>query len=356
MLYAILAIFFFGLLIAVHEFGHFLTAKLCGVRVNEFSIGMGPLLWSHEGKETLYALRLFPIGGFCAMEGEDEESDDPAAFNNQGFWQKILILAAGAGMNFLAGLLLVLLFFNQSAAFYVPVIGGLFEGFPLEGEEGLMVGDRVVSINGHHIFSYSDLLLYLEREQGEPMDVVLKRDGEKVVLKDFPLEKRAYEVNGQTVYKFGITPSIEKATLAVKLREGLYNTIYFVRSVILGLEDLIGGRAGLDEMSGPIGIVATMTEVGEQTESTSGVLAAVWNVLYFVAFVAVNLAVMNLLPIPALDGGRIFLLVVTTLFTALTGKKLDSKYEGYVHTAGLVLLLALMAVVALHDVFRLMGG
>lgn len=356
MLYAVLAILFFGLLIAVHEFGHFITAKLCGVRVNEFSIGMGPLLWSHEGAETLYSLRLLPIGGFCAMEGEDEESGDPAAFNNQGFWKKILILAAGAGMNFLAGLLLVFLFFNQSAAFYVPVVGELFEGFPLEGEQGLMAGDRIVSINGHHVFSYSDLLLYLEREQGEPMDLVLKRDGETVVLKDFPLEKREYEINGQTVWKFGITPAVEKATLPVKLRESLYNTIYFVRSVILGLEDLLGGRAGIDDMSGPIGIVSTITEVGEETETTAGREAAVWSVLYFVAFVAVNLAVMNLLPIPALDGGRIFLLVVTTLFTALTGKKLDPKYEGYVHTAGLVLLLALMAVVALHDVFRLIGG
>lgn len=356
MLYAVLAILFFGALIAIHEFGHFITAKLCGVRVNEFSIGMGPLLWSHEGKGTLYSLRLFPIGGYCAMEGEDEESDDPAAFGNQGFWKKVLILVAGAGMNFLAGLLLVLLILNRSAAFYLPVVGGLFEGFPLEGEQGLMVGDRIVSINGHRIFSYSDMLLYLEREQGGPMDLVLKRDGEKVVLKDLPLAKREYVMDGQTVYKFGITPAIERATPVVKLRESLYNTIYFVRAVILGLEDLIGGRAGLDEMSGPIGIVAAITEVGEETASTAGVMEVVWNILYFVSFIAVNLAVMNLLPIPALDGGRIFLLVVTTLFTALTGWKLDPKYEGWVHTAGLVLLLALMAVVALHDVFRLIGG
>ena len=356
MLYAVLAIVGFGLLIAIHEFGHFITAKLCGVRVNEFSIGMGPLLWSHEGEETLYSLRLLPIGGFCAMEGEDEESDDPAAFGNQNGWKKLLILVAGAGMNFLAGLVLLFLFLNQSEAFYIPVVGSFFEGFPLESEQGLLEGDRILSVNGHAVFNYSDMLLYLDSEQGAPMDLVVKRNGEKIVLEDLLLEKREYVVNGQSVYKFGIYPAVERATLPVTLRESFYNAIYFVRSVMMGLSDLVGGNAGIDDMAGPIGIVDTITEVGMETENKSGRSTAVWNVLYFVAFVAINLAVMNLLPVPALDGGRIFLLVVSELFTLITRRKLPAKYENYIHTAGLMLLLGLMAVVAFNDVFRLIGG
>lgn len=352
MLYAVLAIFMFGLLIAVHEFGHFITAKLSGVRVNEFAIGMGPLLWKREKGETQYSLRLLPIGGYCAMEGEDEDSQDPKAFGRQGFWKKVLILAAGSGMNFLAGLVLILILLGQSAAFFVPVVGELYEGFPLEGEQGLMEGDRIISINGARIYTYSDMTLYLDRGQGAPMDLVIERDGRRLVLEKLPLEKREYTINGQTVYKFGIVPAVEEATLPVKLRETVYSAIDFVRMVKIGLSDLVSGRAGIQDMSGPIGIVGAMTQAGQEAEAANGLGAGIRSVIYFVSFIAINLAVMNLLPIPALDGGRIFLLAVSTLFTKLTRRKLDPKYEGYIHTAGFVLLLGLMAVVAFNDVFR----
>ncbi len=351
-MYILFAILLFGLLIAVHEFGHFLTAKLCGVRVNEFSIGMGPLLWKKEGEETQYSLRLLPIGGFCAMEGEDEDSDDPRAMGNQGFWKKVLILVAGSGMNFLAGLVLLLLLLGQNSSFVVPVVGELFEGFPLEGEQGLMVGDRVVSINGSRILTYSDMTLFLDRGEGAPMDLVVERDGVKIRLDDLPLEKREYVVEGVTVRKFGIVPAVEEATLGVKVRETLYNGIDFVRLVWLGLKDLVSGQAGLQDMSGPIGIVGAVTETAQQAESTGGVSAGVRSVIYFFAFIAINLAVMNLLPIPALDGGRIFLLVVSTLFALVTRRKLDPKYENFIHTVGFVALLVLMAVVAFNDILR----
>jgi len=354
LLYAILAILMFGLLIAVHEFGHFITAKLSGVRVNEFSIGMGPLLWKYTGKETEYSLRLFPVGGFCAMEGEDEDSDDPKAFGNQGFWRKILILTAGAAMNFLAGFLLILLLLSQNTSFVVPVVSDLYDGFPLEGEQGLMVGDRICSINGSAIFTYSDMVMFLDREAGAPMDVEVLRGGKKMLLEDLPLEKREYVIDGQTYYKFGIVASIEKATPLVILRESAYNALDFARMVWISLGDLVGGRAGIQDMSGPIGIVGAVTEAGQEAESTGGLAAGVRSVVYFIAFIAINLAVMNLLPIPALDGGRILFLVVSVLFMGITRRKLDPKYEGYVHTVGFVLLLGLMAVVAFHDVFRIM--
>ena len=151
MIYIIAAILIFGVLIAVHELGHFLAAKACGVRVNEFSIGMGPALLKKTKGDTQYSLRLLPIGGFCAMEGEEEDSDDPAALNNQGFWRKLLIFAAGALMNFLAGLIIILVLYAGVKAVNVPVIRGFAEGCPLESAAGLQEGDRILSIDGERI-------------------------------------------------------------------------------------------------------------------------------------------------------------------------------------------------------------
>lgn len=354
MLYTILAILMFGLLIAVHEFGHFITAKLSGVRVNEFAIGMGPRLFHRKKGETEYTLRAFPIGGFCAMEGEDEDSQDPRAFGKQGFWKKVLILVAGSAMNFLAGLLVLIFLTSQSSAFYVPVVGELYEGFPLEGEQGLMVGDRIRSINGFPILTYSDMIMCLDRAAGAPMDLVIERGGTTLRLNDFPLEKQEYVIGGETYNIFGIVPDVEEGTLWVKLRESVYSSIDFVFMVWIGLGDLVNGRAGIQDMAGPIGIVGAMTEAGTAAESTGGISAGLRSVIYFLSFIAVNLAVMNLLPLPALDGGRIFLLIVGTLFTKVTGRILNPKYEGYVHMVGLVLLLGLMAVVAFNDILRLL--
>ena len=356
MLYAVIAILLFGFLIAIHEFGHFITAKLSGVHVNEFAIGMGPVLWQKQGKkETVYSLRAFPIGGFCALEGEDEDSADPHAFGNQNFLKKLIILVAGSAMNFLTGLVLILLLLSQNWGFYVPVIGDLYEGFPLEGEQGLMVGDRVQSINGNHIFTYSEMVTFLQRAEGEPMDLVVKRDGETVRLEKLPLARQEYVIDGETQYKFGIVPAVQEATPIVVLRESLYSTIEFARLVWLSLGDLIGGQAGLEDLSGPIGIVETVTEVGQQAADTGGIAAGLRTVTYFLAFIAVNLAVMNLLPIPALDGGRILFLVVGLIYKMFTKRELNPKYEGFINTAGFIALLALMAIVAFNDIARLVG-
>ena len=146
MVYILAAILVFGVLIAVHELGHFMAAKACGVRVNEFSIGMGPALWKKQKGETQYSLRLFPVGGFCAMEGEEEDSDDPTALNNQGFWAKLLIFAAGAAMNFIAGLLIILILYADAQAFYMPVVAGFADGCPLESADGLQEGDRLLIV------------------------------------------------------------------------------------------------------------------------------------------------------------------------------------------------------------------
>lgn len=353
MLYIIIAILLFSFLIAIHEFGHFITAKLFGVRVNEFAIGMGPAIFSRQKGETLYALRAFPVGGFCAMEGEDDDSDDPRAFGAQKAWKRLIILSAGAFMNFLAGLVLILLLFSRAQAFTSPVISGFMDGFPLEGESGLMAGDRIVSINGERIYLYNDVTMFLGRGIGAPYDIVVERNGERIVLDDLPLEPREYTVDGQTVTRFGLYFSVEQATARAKLRNSWYNAIDFVRLVRISLTDLIGGNAGLKDLTGPVGIVDTITDVGNQSENIG---IALENILYFGALIAVNLAVMNLLPLPALDGGRIFFLLINGAWMFLFRRRIDPKYESYVHVAGLVALLTLMAVVTFNDLVRIFGG
>ena len=351
MVYILAAILVFGVLIAVHELGHFMAAKACGVRVNEFSIGMGPALWKKQKGETQYSLRLFPVGGFCAMEGEEEDSDDPAALNNQGFWAKLLIFAAGAAMNFIAGLLIILALYAGAKAFYEPVITGFADGCPLESAEGLQTGDRLLRIDGERVYMYSDVRLLLGLNKTGVFDLVVERNGEQVTLTDFPMSQQTYtDQNGTSYTSYGLYFGAEEATLGRKLSYTWNNAVDFVRMVRLSLQMLVTGEAGVKDLSGPVGIVSTMTQVGEQSGSTR---AAVENIAYLAALIAVNLAVMNLLPLPALDGGKIFFLVVNALCMLTIRKKIPEKFESYVHLAGFALLMLLMLVITFQDVWKL---
>lgn len=349
--YIIIAIIMFGLLIAVHEFGHFFTAKLLGVRVNEFAIGMGPKLIQKQKGETLYTLRAFPIGGFCAMEGEDATSEDAGSFHNKAWWRKIIILVAGSFMNFLVGFLIILGLFSQIEAVRLPVITDFMDGFTLEGESGLMVGDEILSIDGNSILLYSDVSYFLNRTDGVSMDLVVRRDGEKVKLEDFPLTPQEYLYEGQSVYMYGLTfGEVEEATALVKLQQSWAQSLNYVRLVWISLVDLVVGSVGVEDLSGPIGIVTIMGEVGEASETTTD---AALNILSLVSFIAINLAVMNLLPIPALDGGRILFLAVGGIYTLFTKKTINPNYEGYVNGIFFLALLALMVFVAVQDVIKL---
>ena len=352
LIYIIIAIVIFGLLIAIHELGHFQSAKACGVKVLEFSIGMGPQLWHKEGKETQYSLRLFPIGGFCAMEGEDGESDDPRAFGNTAGWKKFLVLIAGAASNFIAGMLLILCLFAASTGYVSTTLSGFVDGFPCQGETMLQAGDEIVSIDGSAVLLYSDISTLLNRGNGKTHDIVVRRDGEKITLNDLPLTPREYEVEGKKVTMYGLYFQSKEATFGSKLRLGLANSVDFVRMIWWSLEDLFTGAVGFSALSGPIGIVDAM---GQMAESADGVRQAVDNLLYFAAFLAINLAFMNLLPLPALDGGRVFFLILNGLAVLLFRRRIPAKYEGYVHFGGLVLLLGLMVVVAVQDVYRIIG-
>lgn len=350
-MYIILAILIFGVLIATHEFGHFAAAKLSGVKVNEFSIGMGPALFKAQKGETLYSIRLFPVGGFCAMEGEDEddESSDPRSFHKVSRWRQFLILVSGAGMNFVTGLLLIALLYAGSAGFIRPTFDSYIEGYGLE-DCGLLPGDIFYELNDHRIYTYGDLSAYLGRA-GETIDFVVERNGQKVALDDvhMPLQERV-EADGtiSRLRGFMVGQYIVPATFVTRVQYSWYTAINFVRTVWMSLTDLISGAYGLKDISGPVGIVDTMNQIGTQAATASD---AAMDLLYLAAFIAINLAVMNLLPLPALDGGRIFFL----LLNAVLPWKIPAKYEGYVHMAGMVLLMTLMVMVTLSDVGKLIG-
>lgn len=346
-MYIIIAIILFGILIAVHEFGHFITSKLCGIKVLEFAIGMGPLLWSKQGEETLYSLRLLPIGGYCAMEGEDEESDDPRSFSAQHPLKKALVLVAGASMNFIYGLLALLLVYSFVAP-QTMEITGFMEGCPYENAEGFHVGDEIYKIDGHRVYTVSDVSAYLS--QGDVHDVVVRRDGKLVELNDYEIVLCEYDEVEELRYGFYFEASAD--SLGEKIRYTWYTAMNFTQMIWMSLKDLVSGMYGVRDLSGVVGIVDVMNDVGQ---SSPTVFDGILNLLYFSAFIAVNLAVMNLLPIPALDGGRIFFLIVLWPIEKLLGHKIDPKYEGYIHSIGLALLMALMVFVMFNDVLRIVG-
>lgn len=355
-MYVIIAILLFGVLIAAHEWGHFIAARICGVTVHEFAIGMGPVLWKKEGKKgTLFSLRALPIGGYCAMEGEEEESDDPNALNNKGFWQKIMIFAAGAFMNFVVGVLILLVLNLDAAAYRTTEITGFAPEFQLQGQDGLLQGDILYSVDGERIYIFTDVSMFLGRGSGEGFDLVVLRNGEKVILNDFPmkLQECTDSQSGGKYMGYGLYfAGAEEATFATRLKMTWLNAIDFVRIVRYSLQELIRGNAGMKDLSGPVGIVSTITEVGEQSGNFG---VAMQNIAYFGAMIAVNLAVMNLMPIPALDGGHIMFLLISTIAAKVFRKEIPTKYEAVINVVFFGLLMALMLFVTFNDVMKLVG-
>lgn len=348
------AIALFSLLIFLHELGHFVAAKLSGVRVNEFSMFMGPAIWKKQKGETLYSIRCIPIGGYCAMEGEDGGSDDPRSFDRAAWWKRFIILAAGSFMNFLTGLVLLGIFYGPDQQFILPVVTQIEDGCTIVGEYGIQEGDRILELDGEKIYVYSDFQMILELNGGEQHDLVLLRDGRRVELKDFAMVKTEFpNEDGSTSLRFGFSFSLAPATFTETVKYVWNSALDMVRMVRLSLRMLLSGQAGIQDVGGPVMIVQQMTQVAEASSTT---YYAVMNLIYFGAFIAINLAVMNLLPIPALDGGRIVCLLITTVVEAVTRKKIDPKYEGYLHGAGMILLLALMAVIMFKDIFVLIKG
>jgi regulator of sigma E protease len=346
--YILAAILIFGILIADHELGHFLAAKACGVPVNEFSIGMGPVLWERKRGETQYSLRAFPVGGYCAMEGEEDDSQDPRALNRQGFWKKFFIFAAGSAMNFLLGFVIVLLVYSSSKTFVTRQIVGLAPEF--DSAVGLQAGDSLYAVNGERVYLVSDLSILTSLDKDGALDLTVLREGKKVTLSGVKLPYQSYTGNDGTQYTgYGLYLGTEKATALNKLKISWLNTVDFARDVRLSLKLLLTGQASVKDVGGPVSIVTTVVQVGKDSHT---VRDAVENICYFAALIAVNLSIMNLLPIPALDGGHILFLVLDTLAMCLFRRSIPEKYESAINLVFFVALMAFMVLITFQDVFK----
>lgn len=332
----VIAILMFGFLIFIHELGHFLTAKKFGVKIHEFAIGMGPAIVKKQKGETLYAIRLFPIGGYVKMEGEDGESDDPRAFSKKPAWQRLIVLVSGAFTNIICGFLIFCILFLPAAQVSVPVVGSVLENSPA-AKAGIQEGDRIVSVNGSKVNIQADVSFSLYQNGGKEAKVSVDRGGEK---KEFNITPVYNEENQN--YIMGFVPRVADMTPTLAVKTAYYNTFFVVRVVYASLGELITGKADVAQMSGPVGIV---NEVGKAAKSETP-----WqSVMNFIALIAVNLGVMNLLPLPALDGGRVFFILIEMI----RRKPIKPEYEGMIHFAGMVLLLALMLFVTYSDILKL---
>ncbi len=334
------AIVVFGLVIFIHEFGHFITAKKFNVKVNEFAIGMGPVLFSFTKGETLYRLRLLPIGGFVAMEGEDEDSNDPRAYNKLPKIKKAIILLAGAFMNLLLGFIILIIIVSNNDYIASRTVSGIAEG-SLVGQDGLMVGDVITAVNGRRVFIANDVIYELVRTENYTADITVNRDGESLLLEGVRFDTIEHEGGHvQLVQGFTVLP-VEKTIISVA-SEAVAYTASLARIIFLSLVDLVTGRVAINNLSGPVGIV---TVIGDA--AALGII----ELLMVVALLTVNLGVFNLLPVPALDGGRLFFLVVE----AIIRRPIPQKFEIVVNGASFMLLMGLMVFVTFNDVSRLIG-
>lgn len=412
----LIAVLFFGLIIFIHEFGHFIFAKLFGVKVNEFAIGMGPTLFKKQGKETKYALRLLPFGGFVSMEGEEEKSEDGRAFCNQKVWKRMIIIAAGAVFNLILGFIVCIFLVSGSELVGTNQILQFYEG-AVSSESGLAVGDKIIEIDGKRVYSDYDISFLMQRNSSGKYDFLVERGGERLSLEDVAFAKRTsgnfyyredcsvydisallkdqgfenddiiLSINGMAVktaeeliaqidadkdftYDFTLKRGEEEISLSeVKLNtatvfdfsilgeeKNVLNvlgsafgySISMGRMVYLSLFDLLRGQYGLNDLAGPIGTVTVIADIAQ-----SSIAAVDWSGLFMMmAMITINIGLFNLLPVPALDGGHLFFMVFEVIFR----KPVPQKYESWIHAAGLIILLAFMAVISFSDIWKLVSG
>jgi len=328
---AIAAIFVFLLVVLLHELGHFTVAKMVGIKVNEFSIGMGPKLLQKEKGDTQYTLRLLPIGGYVKMEGEDENSEDPRSFSKVSPLARIAVVAAGAFMNFvLAIIVLTIVAFNTGVP--TTTIGEIIQNSPAE-INGIEPGDRIVEINGTKISDWNDITnLVSNSNADQELEVKVLRNNIEQKLSVKPIIE-----DGRVI--IGIIPSYEKS-FSSAIKGGIENTILFVNLMFDFLKMLFQGKVSTNDLSGPIGVIS---EIGQAASM------GISNVLFLLGFISVNLGFFNLLPIPALDGSRIVFLLIELV----RGKPIDPDKENLIHTIGFVLLISLMLIVTYKDLIRI---
>lgn len=342
----LIAIIVFGLIIAIHELGHFLAAKKFDVRINEFSIGMGPAIYKKKKGETQYSVRLFPIGGFVSMEGEDEASNDERALSKKPVWQRIIITVAGAVMNLILGLIVVLIMTSIGKDYVSTRIDGFHEN-SVSSKTGLMKDDKIVKVNGMSILTVEDLSYKLLADEDGYYDMTVVRDGEKIKLNNVQLLKDEGKDGKGTIHVDFYLQRDAKSIGTVLSYTGK-SFVSTARLIWVTLIDLISGKYGLNDLSGPVGIVNVIGDVMKPDVSVD-ISAMMNNLLYLVSFITINVGIFNLLPLPALDGGRIFFLIIE----GIRKKPIKPEIEGAIHFVGLALLMVLMVVVTFNDIIKI---
>ena len=348
----LLAILFFGLLIMIHELGHFFFAKLFKVKVNQFAMGMGPKIFSFGKKETEYSLRLFPVGGYVAMEGEDEESSNDRAFGQKKVWQRMLILAAGAMLNLILGFFLVIVMFAVTKDLLGSTIIHSFRddvAVAKSQETGLAARDQILKINGKRVFADTDVFYMLMRDKDGVFDMQVRREGKKVDLKNVTFETEERDGKNTIIYDFKILGyKKEDVGFLGMLKTAAKESLSLGRVVWLSLFDLVTGQYGMSDLSGPVGTVNIVAQAANVRDEETG-KRDFTPMLHMMALISINIGIFNLLPLPALDGGRLFFLFIELIFR----KKVPAKYEGWVHAVGLALLMLLMLAVTFSDILKL---
>lgn len=356
----LIAIIIFGLLIFVHELGHFLACRLTGITVLQFTIGFGPALWKKQVGDTLYALRVIPLGGACVMKGADEEeellvgktpgqetpalrpADDEGSFYSASKLSRFFVCLAGPLMNLLCAVLILLIMAMPMTAQRTTVITGFMDGFQLESPQYFQTGDKIVNVNGFHAFSLSDILTALDIGYGKPYDVKIERNGKTITYKDLTLEMNSIDEDGKAKFGF-VFGDIQPVNFFGKIGYAWNTSLSFLQSAVKSIQLLATGQVGADKMMGTVGIASEISNAVQVSASQT---------LLFVAFISINLAFMNLLPIPALDGGKIVFIIIE----AVRGKPVSPKVESFVSMAGLLLILGLFVFVTYNDIARLIAG
>ena len=338
-LYILLAIFIFGILILIHEAGHYLFARLFHVTVYEFAIGMGPKILSHTSKKTgiAYSLRLLPFGGFVSMAGEDEESDDPNAFNKKPVWQRFIITAAGATVNLVAGILVMGILVATAKALPSTTIHSFDENST--SVQYLQAKDQITAVDGTRVYTFNDLLYEIMRKGVEPIDITVKRDGTEITISDvvFPTITDSGVVFGNVDF----IPYAEAKTPLAVLKHACVRSVSTIKMIWESLYDLVSGRYGMEAVSGPVGVTQAMTEAASTSLSS---------LVYLAVVISMNLGIMNLLPLPALDGGRLVFLLIE----GIRRKPVPARIEGYIHFAGLAVLMLAMVLITFKDIIGLL--
>lgn len=331
----LVSVLVFLFIIVVHEFGHFILAKSMGIRVNEFSVGFGPTLLKWQGKETKYMLKLIPFGGYCAMEGEDDQSADPKAFCNKSAWRRFLVVAAGAVFNIILGFVLVMIYFAPASGIATNTVDYFAED-ATSISSGLKEGDTILKVDGRSCLTANEINYAFSAVVDNKVDLLVKRDGEKVELKD--VEFLVQEVEGIKYLRRDFAYKYAKNDFKTFISQSVKYTVSYGRTVWFSLVDLVTGRFSINTVSGPIGVASTL---GEATKIGMDAL------LPILCLLTINLGIFNLLPIPALDGGRL----VFILFEMIFRKPVPQKYEALVHGIGFGILMGIMLLITLKDIY-----